>query len=86
MNDYDHDILGVGNPDHPANEKEYFDGEEITDLEFMRKGLNEVKSIYKQILEMETKEGFFGIVGMSEKDLEKYQELKRKLKDKINKL
>lgn len=83
---YDHDILGIGNPDHPANEKEYFEEEELTNLEFMRKGLNEVKSIYKQILEMEAKQGSFGILGMEEKELEKYHNLKDCLKDKINKL
>jgi hypothetical protein len=31
MENYDHDVIGIGNPDHPANEKEaeYFISEDL---------------------------------------------------------
>ena len=97
MNDYDNQVLGVGNSMHPANQPET-EAEKVTYTEFLENELNQtyfkdflsdykdtVKQIYqtwKRIAEIEQNLSFFGSI-TSDEQVE-LQSLKKTLTNLIN--
>ena len=82
MNDYDNQVLGVGNSMHPANQPET-ESEKVTYTEFLENELNQtyfkdflsdykdtVTTIYqtwKRVLEIEQNLSFFGTITSDER-------------------
>ena len=97
MNNYDNQVLGVGNSMHPANQPE-IEAEKVTVTEFLENELNQtyfkdflsdykdtVKQIYqsnKRIAEIEENLSFFGTI-TSDEQVE-LQSLKKILTNLIN--
>ena len=97
MNNYDNQVLGVGNSMHPANQPE-IEAEKVTHTEFLENELNQtyfkdflsdykdtVKQIYqtnKRIAEIEQNISFFGSI-TSDEQVE-LQSLKKTLTNLIN--
>jgi hypothetical protein len=56
MNDYDHDVIGVGNPEHPANreETEMFESDNIQECLDYAKEFNDYEPIENAIVKQET--------------------------------
>lgn len=97
MNNYDNQVLGVGNSMHPANQPET-EAEKVTHTEFLENELNQtyfkdflsdykdtVKQIYqtnKRIAEIEQNISFFGSI-TSDEQVE-LQSLKKTLTNLIN--
>lgn len=96
MNNYDHTVLGVGNPNHPANQEETQE-EKLTFTEYLESELNEkyfkaffsefkavTNSLYqtnKKIAEIEQSLSIFGTITSDERiELHK---LKKELTDLI---
>ena len=97
MNDYDNQVLGVGNSMHPANQPET-EAKKVTHTEFLENELNQtyfkdflsdykdtVKQIYqtnKRILEIEQNLSFFGTITSDERI--ELHNLKKKLTNFIS--
>ena len=97
MNDYDNQVLGVGNSMHPANQPEA-EAEKVTYTEFLENELNQtyfkdflsdykntVKQIYqtwKKVLEIEQNFSIFGTITSDERI--ELHNLKKKLTKLIN--
>ena len=96
MNDYDNQVLGVGNSMHPANQPEA-EAEKVTYTEFLENELNQtyfkdflsdykdtVATIYqtwKRVLEIEENLSFFGTITSDERI--ELHNLKKKLTNLI---
>ena len=99
MNNYDNQVLGVGNSQHPANQPET-EAKKVTYTEFLENELNQtyfkdflsdykdtVKQIYqtnKRILEIEQNLSIFGTITSDERI--ELHNLKNKLTKLINSL
>ena len=99
MNDYDNQVLGVGNSMHPANQPEA-EAEKVTHTEFLENELNQtyfkdflsdykdtVKQIYqtnKRIAEIEENLSIFGTITSDERI--EWHNFKNKLTKLINSL
>ena len=95
MNDYDNQVLGVGNSMHPANQPEA-EAEKVTHTEFLENELNKtyfkdflsdykdtvitIHQTWKRVLEIEQNLSFFGNI-TSDEQIEL-----RKMKKKLTKL
>ena len=97
MNDYDNQVLGVGNSMHPANQPEA-EAEKVTYTEFLENELNQtyfkdflsdykdtvitIHQTWKRVLEIEQNLSFFGTITSDERI--ELHNLKKKLTNFIS--